>query len=84
MWTLESYIAVLSDRDLLGVFDELYSGRIPRDGEAHALRKIINEFIDDGKMEATSNFRNVYIKTIAPLVYRELAHRYAQNMDGVL
>lgn len=76
--TLEELLRRTSDEDLLAVHAELASCVVPATGAAHAFVRKVNKMIDDGDLcIRADSYRKVYLPTLAKVVLKEMANRYA-------
>lgn len=66
-----------SDQELLDIYNELESGKIPSTSYAHEFCRKVNRMIDDGDLcVKTDGFRHIYLPSLRKLVYKEMARRY--------
>ena len=79
--TIEELLRKESDKALLDIQEELYTGKCPATGYAHTYCKSINRRIDAGLL-CVHNYRKVYLPTLTKLVNSELATRYAEHKLG--
>ena len=76
--TIEKFMSYTEDAELLDVYLELASGKVPSTSYAHDFCRKINKMIDDGDMAVNENgFRHIYLPSLRKLVYKEMASRYA-------
>lgn len=78
MNTVEKFIVAMDDELILNIYDEVVTGIVPATGYAHGACRKINRMIDKGQLCINqTTYRKVYLPTLAKLVYKELARRYA-------
>lgn len=66
-----------SDQELLDIYNELESGKVPSTSYAHDFCRKINRMIDDGELSVKADgFRHIYLPSLRKLVYKEMARRY--------
>lgn len=76
--TLEKLLENEQDGVLLDIQLELKSAIVPASGYTNQYRRKINKMIDDGELCINpTNYRKVYLPTLARAVQKELANRYA-------
>lgn len=77
-FTLERLLRYADDKELLDVYDELESGKVPATGYAHGFCRKINRMVDAGDLcVSDGKYRHIYLPTLSKALYKELAHRYA-------
>lgn len=82
-WNLERYMRHVDDKELLDVYNELESGKVPATGYAHSFNRKVNRMVDSGELcISDGNYRHIYLPTLSKAVYREMAHRYATYMHN--
>lgn len=75
--TIEELLMKTNDAELLAIYTELESRVVPSTGYAHAFVRKVNNMINDGKLCVVQDkYRNVYLPTMARLIFKELARRY--------
>lgn len=80
-WNLERYMRYVDDKELLDVYNELESGKVPATGYAHGFNRKVNQMVDSGDLcIKDGNYRHIYLPTLSKAVYREMARRYATYM----
>lgn len=80
-WNLERYMRYVDDKELLDVYNELESGKVPATGYAHGFNRKVNRMIDSGDLcIKDGTYRHIYLPTLSKAVYREMARRYATYM----
>lgn len=80
--TIEKLVSHTDDGELLDIYTELESGKVPSTSYAHEFCRKVNKMIDDGDISVKSEgFRHVYLPTLRKLVYKEMAHRYAAYLQ---
>jgi hypothetical protein len=80
-WNLERYMRYVDDKELLDVYNELESGKVPATGYAHGFNRKVNRMIDSGDLcISDGKYRHIYLPTLSKAVYREMARRYATYM----
>lgn len=78
MMTLEKLVEKTSDGDLLNIYQEINSQIVPATGYAHEFCRKVNRMIDKGTLCINpTTYRKVYLPTLAKVVTKELASRYA-------
>lgn len=78
MMTLEKLVEKTSDGDLLDIYQEINSQVVPATGYAHEFCRKVNRMIDKGTLCINpTTYRKVYLPTLAKVVTKELASRYA-------
>jgi len=78
MMTLEKLVEKTSDGDLLNIYQEINSQVVPATGYAHEFCRKVNRMIDNGTLCINpTTYRKVYLPTLAKVVTKELASRYA-------
>lgn len=78
MMTLEKLVEKTSDGDLLNIYQEINSQVVPATGYAHEFCRKVNRMIDKGTLCINpTTYRKVYLPTLAKVVTKELASRYA-------
>lgn len=76
--TLEKFMRCIEDAELLDVYQELESGKVPSTSYAHDFCRRVNKMVDDGELTVRENgFRHIYLPSLRKLVYKEMASRYA-------
>lgn len=76
-YDLERLLRFTDDKELLDVYDELESGKVPATGYAHGFCRKINRMVDAGDLcVSDGKYRHVYLPTLSKALYKELAHRY--------
>lgn len=86
--TTEKLMNHLADCDLLDIYTELESGKVPSTSYAHDFCRRVNRMIDDGEISVKQDgFRHIYLPSLRKLVYKEMARRYFCHLtyykDGV-
>lgn len=80
-WNLERYMRYVDDKELLDVYNELESGKVPATGYAHGFNRKVNRMIDSGDLcIKDGNYRHIYLPTLSKAIHREMARRYATYM----
>ena len=80
-WNLERYMRYVDDKELLDVYNELESGKVPTTGYAHGFNRNVNRMIDSGDLcIKDGNYRHIYLPTLSKAIYREMARRYVTYM----
>ena len=78
MMTLEKLVEKTSDGDLLDIYQEINSQVVPATSYAHEFCRKVNRMIDKGTLCINpTTYRKVYLPTLAKVVTKELASRYA-------
>ena len=81
--TIEQYLKKIEDGELLDVMEEILSGVVPATGYAHGLVRRVNRMIDKGELCINpTQYRKVYLPTMAKSVQREMARRYTRVLKG--
>ena len=81
--TLEKFMRCTDDADLLDVYLELESGKVPATSYAHDFCRKVNKMIDDGELTVKADgFRHIYLPSLRKLVYKEMASRYAFHLQN--
>ncbi len=81
--TIEKLMSYTDDSELLDIYMELESGKVPATSYAHDFCRKVNKMIDDGDLSVRENgFRHIYLPSLRKLVYREMASRYACYMQN--
>lgn len=76
--TLEKLLKYTDDKELLNIYEELESGKIPSTSYAHDFCRKINKMVDDGELcVGEGQYRHIYLPTLRKAVYKEMASRYA-------
>lgn len=76
--TIEKLMSSTDDRELLDIYVELESGKVPSTSYAHEFCRKVNQMIDDGALSVKlEGFRHIYLPSLRKLVYKEMAKRYA-------
>lgn len=79
--TLEKLLKRRDDRELLDIYTELESGKIPSTGYTHEFCRRVNRMVDEGELCVDEGrYRHIYLPTLAKAVYKEMADRYATYM----
>lgn len=80
--SLEKLMNNTSDQELLDVYVELESGKVPSTSYAHDFCRKINKMIDDGKLSVKADgFRHIYLPSLRKLAYKEMARRWAAYLQ---
>ena len=81
--TLEKLLNYTDDQELLNIFEELESGKIPNTSYAHAFCRKVNRMIDNGELRVgDKSYRHMYLPTLSKAVYKEMARRFAIYMNN--
>lgn len=81
--TLDKLLEHMADKDLLDIYDELESGKVPSTSYAHDFCRKVNRMVDDGKLSVgDGGFRHIYLPTLRKALYKELASRYAMYLHN--
>lgn len=76
--SIEKLMNNVDDGELLDIYTELSSGKVPSTSYAHDFCRKVNKMIDDGKLSVKQDgFRHIYLPSLRKLVYKEMARRYA-------
>ena len=76
--TLEKLLSFRDDQELLNIYNELESGKIPSTSYAHDFCRKVNQMVDDGELcVGEGRYRHIYLPTLSKAVYKEMASRYA-------
>ena len=76
--TLEQLLKVTPDEDLIQIEIEITNAVVPATGYAHGFCRKVNKMIDKGELCINpTTYRKVYLPTLAKVVTKELASRYA-------
>lgn len=76
--TFEKLLKYRDDKELLDIYDELESGKIPSTGYAHDFCRKVNKMVDDGELcVGDGQYRHIYLPTLRKALNKELASRYA-------
>ena len=79
--TLEELLRVISDEELIDIFQEIDSAIVPASGSAHDFCRKVNRLIDKGELCINSTtYRKVYLPTLVKAVQKELARRYVERV----
>lgn len=79
--SIEKLMSNTDDRELLDIYTELESGKVPSTSYAHEFCRKVNRMIDDGELSVKSEgFRHIYLPSLRKLVYKEMAKRYADYL----
>ena len=79
--TIEKLINNTDDGELLDLYTELESGKVPSTSYAHDFCRKVNRMIDDGEISVRQDgFRHIYLPSLRKLVYKEMARRYASHL----
>lgn len=80
--TIEKLVSSTDDGELLDIYTELESGKVPSTSYAHEFCRKVNRMIDSGEISVKSDgYRNIYLPSLRKLVYKEMAHRYAAYLQ---
>ena len=81
--TLEKLLKYTDDQELLNIYQELESGKIPSTSYAHDFCRRINKMVDEGELcVGEGRYRHIYLPTLSKAVYKEMAARYATYMHN--
>lgn len=81
--TLEKLLKYTDDKELLNIYTELESGKIPSTSYAHDFCRKVNKMVDDGELcVGEGRYRHIYLPTLSKAVYKEMASRYATYMHN--
>lgn len=79
--TLEQLLTTLPDSVLMDAEDELMKGIIPATGYTHDLHRKVNKMIDAGELCINpTQYRRVYMPSLARAIHKECARRYINAM----
>lgn len=79
--TLEKLLKYTDDKELLNIYDELESGKVPSTSYAHDFCRKVNRMVDNGELcVGEGRYRHIYLPTLSKAVYKEMASRYATSM----
>ena len=79
--TIEKLMGNTDDRELLDIYLELESGKVPSTSYAHDFCRKVNRMIDDGELSVKQEgFRHIYLPSLRKLLYKEMARRYAVDL----
>lgn len=79
--TLEKLLKYRDDKELLDIYTELESGKIPSTSYVHDFCRKINDMVDKGELcVGEGQYRHIYLPTLRKAVYKEMANRYAAYM----
>lgn len=82
-WTLERLLKFTDDQELLNIYQELESGKIPSTSYAHDFCRKVNRMVDAGDLcVGDDKYRHIYLPTLSKAVYKEMAYRYAVYMKN--
>ena len=80
--SIEKLMNSVDDGELLNIYTELESGKVPSTSYAHEFCRRVNKMIDDGDLSVKSDgYRNIYLPSLRKLVYKEMARRYADYLQ---
>lgn len=81
--TLEKLLRYTDDQELLNIYNELESGKIPSTSYAHDFCRRVNRMVDAGDLcISEGSYRHIYLPTLARAVYKEMASRYATYLHN--
>lgn len=81
--TLEKLMSYTDDKELLDIYRELESGKVPSTSYAHEFCRKVNRMIDSGDLRISDkSYRHIYLPTLSKVVYKEMAKRYAIYMSN--
>lgn len=81
--TLEKLLKYRDDQELLNIYNELESGKIPSTSYAHDFCRRVNKMVDDGELCVDDGkYRHIYLPTLSKAVYKEMASRYATYLHN--
>lgn len=76
--SIEKLMNSVDDGELLDIYTELESGKVPSTSYAHDFCRKVNRMIDDGELSVKQDgFRHIYLPSLRKLVFKEMARRYA-------
>lgn len=79
--SIEKLMGNTDDRELLDIYLELESGKVPSTSYAHDFCRKVNRMIDEGKLSVKDEgFRHIYLPSLRKLLYKEMARRYAVDL----
>ena len=77
--TLKDLVGNTPDKELLDIYTELESGKIPSTSYAHDFCRKVNKLIDQGSLRIQDDgYRHIYLPTLRKVVLMEMASRYAE------
>lgn len=80
--SIEKLMNSVDDSELLDIYTELESGKVPSTSYAHDFCRKVNKMIDDGKLSVKEDgFRHIYLPSLRKLVNKEMARRYAAYLN---
>lgn len=81
--TLEKLLKYSDDKELLDIYNELESGKVPNTSYAHDFCRKVNRMVDDGELSVgDGGYRHIYLPTLRRALYKELASRYATYLHN--
>lgn len=81
--TLEKLLKHIDDKDLLDIYNELESGKVPNTSYAHDFCRRVNRMVDEGDLcISDGQYRHIYLPTLSKAVYKEMASRYATYLHN--
>ena len=81
--TLEKLLKYRDDQELLNIYFELESGKIPSTSYAHDFCRKVNHMVDNGELCVDDGkYRHIYLPTLSKAIYKEMASRYATYMSN--
>jgi hypothetical protein len=76
--SIEKLMNSVDDGELLDIYTEIESGKVPSTSYAHDFCRKVNRMIDDGELSVKQDgFRHIYLPSLRKLVFKEMARRYA-------
>lgn len=79
--TLKDLVGATPDKELLDIYTELESCKIPSTSYAHEFCRKVNKMIDQGRLRAQEDgYRHIYLPSIRKVILKEMASRYADHL----
>lgn len=79
--TLKDLVGSTTDKELLDIYTELESGKIPSTSYAHEFCRKVNKMIDQGRLcTQEDGYRHIYLPSIRKVLLKEMASRYAEHL----